>query len=347
MKKRIRSEVSWKYGMCARLAVALLALQLSWFAPPVARAAPQDATENSTADVQQKQDGNIKAKGAFTCDFALPGDFPFSQVAPVIERDRMYMAERPGMQRKQIPMRIDFSNGNLLTGGRYLFDTEQDAAKYKSWVENDFVLDGTHFFERPYFLNPDCHSWGVVGAHNIKDIQQQIIMRTERWSVPHESQMHLLKQSWPLILSDARQRGLTGVWLLYNEREQLAQLVYFADRVAPQDPFMFDFASLAALEFAAPLGSVFDTQPEWTRTFDRTQWVLTFWFPFLPGDHGQPSLWPNSPPLPEPYAGDGVCEVSRGENHANAPGECGISCGNGICDAGENTQNCPGDCRLQ
>lgn len=346
MKKRICSEFSRKCGMGTRLAVALLLLQSSLFAASVSRAATRETTETAAADVQRKQDGNIKAKGAFTCDFALPGDFPFSQVAPVIERDRMYMAERPGMQRKQIPMRIDFSNGNLLTGGRYLFDTEQDAAKYRSWVENDFVLDGTHFFERPYFLNPDCRSWGVVGAHNIKDIQQQIIMRTERWSVPRGSQMHLLKQSWPLILQEAEERGLTGVWLLYNEREQLAQLVYFADRVVAQNPSVFDFASLAALEFSAPLGSVFDTQPDWIRTFDRTQWVLTVWFPFELGDQGQASLWPNSPPLPEPYPGDGVCEVSRGENSVNAPGDCAPTAGNGVCDAGENTQNTPGDCRL-
>jgi hypothetical protein len=329
----------------ARLAVALTMLALSWLAPGVG-AATQDAPEDRGQEVRQQRDGQIKAKGAFTCDFALPGDFPFSQVASLIERDRMYMAERPGMQRKQIPMRIDFSNGNLLTGGRYLFDTEEDAAKYKSWVENDFILDGTHFFDRPYFLNPDCHSWGVVAASNIKDIQQQIIMRTERWSVPHASQMHALKQNWPTILREAQQRGLTGVWLLYNEQENLAELVYFADRIVPQDPYTPDFASLAALEFAAPLGAVFDGQTAWTKSFDRSQWVLTVWFPFTLGDHGQPSLWPNSPPLPEPYPGDGVCEVSRGENHANAPSDCGPLCGNGVCDAGEDTQSCPGDCRL-
>jgi hypothetical protein len=323
----------------ARLAVALLTLLFSWLAVPRTQAATQDAP-------QQKQDGRIKAKGAFTCDFALPGDFPFGQVAPVIERDRMYMAERPGMQRKQIPMRFDFSNGQLLTGGRYLFDTEEDAVKYKSWVEDDFVLDGTHFFDRPYFLNPDCHSWGVVAAYNLKDIQQQTVMRTERWAVPQGSQTHALKETWPSILEEARRRGLTGVWLLYNEQENLAQLVYFADRVVPQDPYVPDFASLAALESAPPLGAAFDGQTGWAKTFDRSQWVLTVWFPFALGDHGQPSLWPNSPPLPEPYPGDGVCEVSRGENHANAPADCGPLCGNGVCDAGEDTQSCPGDCRL-
>src|ERR671913_544179 len=91
--------------------------------------------------------GNIKARGAFTCDFGLPGEMPLGQVAPVIERDRMYMAERPGMQRKQIPLRFDNATGDLLSGGRYLFNTRQQAVDYKSWVENEFVLDGTLFFD--------------------------------------------------------------------------------------------------------------------------------------------------------------------------------------------------------
>jgi hypothetical protein len=330
------SENHPKRGRGRRFGLWLLLLQLCWLNVPAAHAV-----------AASKVKGNIKAKGAFTCDFALPGSFPFGQVAAVIERDRMYMAERPGMQRKQIPMSIDFATGNLLTGGRYLFDTEQDASKYKCWVENDFVLDGTHFFDRPIFLNPDCHSWGVIGAHNFKDVQQQIIVRTERWSVPHNSQMHTLKESWPLIMAEAEARGLAGVWLLYSKEEQLAQLVYFADRIVPQDPFAPDFVSLGALESAAPLGAAFDNQGDWSKTFDRTQWVLTVWFPFAPGDHGQPSLWPNSPPLPEPFKGDGVCEVSRGENHANAPADCGPTAGNGVCDAGENTLNTPGDCRLE
>lgn len=323
-----------------RLALVLLLLQSSLLSLPAVRAASDDDD-----DERQQSPGNIQARGAFTCDFTIPANFPLD-VAPVIERDRMFMAARPGMQRKQIPMSFDNANGNLLSGGRYLFDTRQQAAKYKNWVENDFVLDGTHFFDRPYFISPDCHSWRVVGAHNFQDLQQQAVLRTERWSVPQASQLHTLKQLWPQMMAAAAERGLTGAWLLYNKEERLVQIVYFADRIAPQDPFVPDFASLGALESSAPLGAIFDGQSGWTKTFDRTQWVLTVWFPFVLGDHGQPSLWPNSPPLPEARIGDGVCEVSRGENHANAPADCGPKCGNGVCNAGENTQNCPGDCRL-
>jgi hypothetical protein len=330
------SENHSKSGRGLRLALRLLLLQLCWLGPHAAHAA-----------VPPDERGNVKARGAFTCDFALPGSFPFGEVAAVIERDRMYMAERPGMQRKQIPMAFDFNTGNLLTGGRYLFDTEQDAAKYKRWVENDFVLDGTHFFDRPIFLNPDCHAWGVVGAHNFKDVEQQVVVRTERWSVPADGQTQALREGWPLVLAEAEARGLAGVWLLYNKEERLAQLVYFADRVVPQNPYAPDFVSLGALESAAPLGAAFDTRGDWAKNFDRTHWVLTVWFPFAPGDRGQASLWPNSPPLPEPYVGDGVCEVSRGENHDNAPADCGPTAGDGVCDAGENTLNTPGDCRLE
>jgi hypothetical protein len=340
MPQNTSTENRINFSKSIRLAVALLLLvQLLCF--PVASinaATDEDDDENSM--------GNISAKGCFTCDFTILADFPLGQVAPVIERDRMYMAEQRGMQRKQIPMAFDNQTGNLFSGGRYLFDTQSDAVRYKAWVENDFILDGIHFLDRPYFLNPDCHAWRVIGAHNFKDLTKQVIMRTERWSVPEANQKQALKQIWSQLLANAAQRGLTGVWLTYNKEEQLAQIVYFADRVVPQDPYVPDFASLGALAAAPPLGSIFDNQTGWTRTFDRTQWVLTVWFPFVLGDNGQPSLWPNSPPLPEAYIGDGVCEVSRGENHINAPGDCGPTAGNGVCDAGENTQNTPGDCRL-
>ena len=60
-----------------------------------------------------------------------------------------------------------------------------------------------------------------------------------------------------------------------------------------------DFASLFALADAPSLGQAFD-DAGWAKLFDRTQWVLTIWFPFESGDTGEPSVWPNSPPFPAP-----------------------------------------------
>jgi hypothetical protein len=321
------------------MVLMLLLLQSTFIAFSTVRAASMDDEDDNGP-----RPGNIQARGCFTCDFTIPGNSPLN-VAPVIERDRMFMAERPGMQRKQIPLGFD-ANGDLLSGGRYLFDTRRLAEEYKDWVQNEFVLDGTLFFDRPYFLNPDCHAWRLIGGHNFQDVQHQVVLRTERWSVPDSNQVDNLKRRWPHLMAAAAQRGLTGAWLLYNAQERLVQIVYFADRIAPQHPFIPDFASLGALESAPSLGSSLNPPAEWTKTFDRTQWVLTVWFPFALGDHGQPSLWPNSPPLPEANETDGVCEVSRGETSVTAPTDCGPLCGNKVCDLGEDNQKCPGDCRV-
>jgi len=244
--------------------------------------------------------GKVKARGAFTADFGIPAGIPGDQIVPVIESDRVIMSARPGMQNKYLPLKIDFNTGNLLSGGRYLFDTERAAEEYLDWVENDFIVDGIHFFDRPIFLNPDYHAWRVIGAHHFAEIDKRVIVRTERWSVPGSNQTQLLRQKWHEVRDEAERRGLTSVWLLYSRGEDLVQVVYFADRVAPPDPNSGpDFASLAALENSEPLGNLLSFE-NWTKTFDRTQWILTIWFPFVEGDQGTPPLWPHSPPLPGP-----------------------------------------------
>jgi hypothetical protein len=180
-------------------------------------------------------DGDIEAGGAFTCDLTVAGTELVDPLFPaIIERDRMFMAEQPGMLHKHIPLRIDPTSGNLLAGGRYLFDTARNAESYRHYVEN-FTLDGVRFFDRPYFLDHDCHAWSVIGAHDFADIHtSQVIVRTERWQVPEENQRPLLKDTWPAIRAEAASRVMTSAWLLYNKQEQLVALVYFTDRVVPQ-----------------------------------------------------------------------------------------------------------------
>ena len=190
----------------------------------------------------------------------------------------------------------------LFSGGRYLFDTAEHAREYRDWVFNNYVLDGVLFLKRSYFLNPECHAWTVIGAHDFGDIHSsQIVLRTERWSLPNARQpAWVLEQKFDAILAAAQARGLTSVWLLYDPEEALASLVYFAGRAGPSDPRMPDLASLSVLADAPRLGEIFDDQG-WKRTFDRTQWVLTIWFPFALGDRGEPAFWPNTPPFVLPY----------------------------------------------
>jgi hypothetical protein len=239
------------------------------------------------------------AGGAFTCDFAIAKSVSARDIVPMIERDRMVMTARPGFLRKFIPLRSDPASGNLLSGGRYLFRTAQEALHYQKWLWNDFVLDGVAFFGRPFFSNPECHVWDVVGVADLAPYdQRQVVLRTERFHVPAAGQDAMLAARWDQVLWEARRRGLTGVWLLHDKPEQFVSLVYFADGATPPTP---DSLDPVALEQAPPLGD-FIADQGWTRTFDLTQWVLTLWFPFVLGDHGRPAVWPNSPPLPGPVA---------------------------------------------
>lgn len=301
---------------------------------------------SSIAAASRGHESDIAAGGAFTCDFGLASDLSFAQVAPVLERDRMFMAARPGFIRKLVPFRIDPATGALSSGGRYLFATREDANAYRAWATNEFALDGTLFFERPYFLAPDCRAWSVIGAHDFAPLEtDHVLVRTERWSVPSRNQRALLNDRWPEIRAAGAARGLASVWLLYDKHDAVVSLVSVANRTGSPDPHAPDFASLMTFEHAPSLAEIFADRL-WTLLFDRTHWVLTSWLPFVTGDTGAPSVWPNSPPFPQPFPGDGVCEVSRGENSATAPGDCPVLCGNGVANAGETTADCPGDVRI-
>jgi hypothetical protein len=114
--------------------------------------------------------GPIAAQGCFTADFGLAADVPVAQVPAVIEQDRAVMAMRPGMRQKHLPVAFDESTARFVSGGRYLFDTFEHAAAYREWAANEFVVDGTKFFERPYFIDPVFFAWRVIGAHDFKPI---------------------------------------------------------------------------------------------------------------------------------------------------------------------------------
>ena len=65
----------------------------------------------------------IEAGGAATDDFRVDGTLLTETEMPgMIERDRMYMAARPGFQSKHLPFTFDAA-GQLYAGGFYLFDT--------------------------------------------------------------------------------------------------------------------------------------------------------------------------------------------------------------------------------
>lgn len=292
--------------------------------------------------------GNLPHRGAFTCDLVVDAqEAPPHELAATLEIDRMLMsgsAFAAGMKHKIIPFTYPapdpaFADTLVIhAGGRYLFDTRGQARTYGDFVKNGFVFDGIPFRERPVFLADDCHDWEVVAASEFIDDYLHRSLRTERWSVPAQplATVSSLRGAWPAVEAEAQRRGYAAAWLLYSRNEDLATLVTFDEGL--------DLITDRLL--LPPLGALVQ-QPGWRKTFDRDQYTLTNWQPFVPGDQGVASAWPNFPLIPiEPRCGDNVCEPSRGETHGSCGGDCAPACGDAVCDAGEDEHGCPGDCQL-
>lgn len=339
------------------LVPSLLVTFLIALAGCAAETAESTAEDSERAGEQASELGSdtfpryVNAQGSFSCELILAGNFPPQNVPPTLERDRMIMSKQPGMLSKYLPIAFSTETStdgapDFLAGGRYLFRTVRDAQNYHHFVENEFFLDGVEFVDRADFKGHECHDWKVTKAYELSSVDtSQLIMRTERFTMSGPCPARTLESTWEAIRREATDRHMAAVWLLYNDVENLAQIVYYNDRIVPYDPNILDFASLGFVAGGVPLGHHL-AEKGWARTFDRTQWVLTIWFPFVKGDHGKESLWPHSPPFGKPYCTDGVCEVSRGENSTTCRADCPVRCGDGRCQVseGENDHNCPGDC---
>jgi hypothetical protein len=287
-----------------------------------------DSAEESLGD-------QARRGGAFTCEIEIDRamfDSGLVNPPPILERDRMYTMDRPGVRSAHIAVSIPPA-GNLRSGNRYLFDSFDAARRFKRFLEREYDLGGVLFFDREEFVRPDCHVWELLQQASFAPVESQKATRMERLKV-RPGQRAAFEARFAAIAETARASGLTSVWLLYSEREQLAALVSFDD-----EPSVDAIASRPPLRWLlGDLGHELD--------LDMSHHTLAIFSPFAPGDRGPASIWPNSPPYPQPGPGDGVCEVSRGENAASSGGDCPATCGDGVAQDGETWVNCPGDVRL-
>lgn len=245
--------------------------------------------------------GPIDCKGAAFDDFLLTEHLPPEAAPSVIERDRLHMAARPGFERKLLPLRVEPDTGVAYSGGRYLLDTYEDAVRFGDWVANEFELDGVLILDRPDFADVTTHVWHVIGAHDFKDVRtSQHVYRTEIWRTTDPAAGERLAAQWPSLRDAAEEQGRAALWLLYNDARGELSLVTIDERRTPVDVHALDFASLRRLEQAPSLGRDWDSRLRAEKTFDRTHWVFTIWFPVTGAATDRPALWPNSPPLPTP-----------------------------------------------
>ena len=245
--------------------------------------------------------GPIHCKGAAFDDFRLTDHLPPSAAPGVIERDRLHMAARPGFNRKLLPLRIEPESGTVYSGGRYLLDTYEQAVAFCDWVANEFEIDGVLILNRPDFADVSAHVWHVLGAHDFKPLRSaQHVYRTEIWKLTSAGAGDRLAERWPSLRDQAADAGRSALWFLYNDEKAEVSLVTIAERPALYAAPTPDFLALRTLESARSQGAEWEREGWARKTFDRTHWVFTIWFPNTGRPDSEPALWPNSPPLPAP-----------------------------------------------
>ncbi|MFF3561085.1 hypothetical protein ACFYXS_13695 [Streptomyces sp. NPDC002574] len=252
-------------------------------------------------DVRDYPTGRIAAEAAFTSDFDLPGDLSIGQIAGLAEGDRPAMDGRPGMHHKYLPLRRDEDLGVHEVGGRYLFDTWENAVAYVRFTDQLELEPGVTFWNRPFFTRLDRHTWRVVGAHDLTPLAStHHVSRLERWSGPgQEHAERVLEGAWTAVLEEAAGHGLAAVWLLHQPDERQIGLLRVraadstSDRAAVRD-------ALAALEHldAAEAGRAAGELGA-RKVFDRTSLNLALWLPLSRKAGGAAS----SHPFSELYAG--------------------------------------------
>jgi hypothetical protein len=327
------------------------------------------ATADQQGDIQETLSASaltgigghlIEARGAFSCDFAFDATKATEPLGVEIERDRIFLQKEvltktlpktPGMIQKHIPYTPPTDSTPAYAGGRYLFEGRAQAATYSNYINHTYTYPGTtQFLQRAEFSGPECRDWSVLVAWEFAPIETHTAFRTERFDTGATSLAQELVIAGkllllaPSILADAQSRGYAEVQLVQSLADHKVQLVYFVSRMSGPDPYLPDVVALGKIASDPTLGSRIVSDVGLTRVLDRSSLVLTVWLPFALGDHGTASLWPNSPPIPAPSCGDGLCTPSRGESGSTCPADCTPQCGDNTCQDGEDMQHCPSDC---
>ena len=292
-----------------------------------------------------------------------PAILPLSQVGAVLAVDQIHMLRMAGddglaVLNKHVPAFMVFdAQGNpqsIEAGGFYQCATHADCQGYLDDVVAKYTLDGVPFLDRPEFHHSfSGHAYEDLGGAQFTEVTADYAIKIIRWHVGASIDPRpLLRVLWETYTRDqACKRGLAQAHLLYSPTEHVVAEVTIGERVdpAPGDPTPYFVETLGALAGQPPLDP-FDQIPWLTRIpppVTDTYLVLTYW----PGAT-DPSLWPNSPsttpggPLPEPFCGDGACNITATdvETAASCPADCAPTCGNGTCDPGEDGMTCAIDC---
>jgi hypothetical protein len=157
------------------------------------------------------------------------------------------------------------------------------------------------FWDRPFFLGIDRHTWRVTGAYDFAPLATHYVNRLERWTYTGGNPQRLLEAAWPTVRENAGWQGLASVWLLFQPAEGQIGILTVAAKADAGETADAAARSLTALERAESMGQFLPAELGAEKVFDRTGLILTMWLPLSRLAGGSPSAFPAAPvhPLPQ------------------------------------------------
>lgn len=245
--------------------------------------------------------GEIDAAAAMTSDIVMSPDLTHAEINDYVEIERRTMDAYRGMNRKYTPLMHDSVTGSTLCGGRYVFDTWENAQDYFRWTVEGLEFEpGIKFWNRPIFREVDKHVWKVIGAHDFKPVDTHGVNRFERWSyAAGASDAHaMLHEIWPQLRDAGNRNGLGAAWLLDQpDEKQIAIFMTGCSAMEDSDAAALR-GSVDALSLMPSLGQMLPLELVATKLFDRTSPILSTWLPLSRQQGGAPVANPSSPPWP-------------------------------------------------
>ncbi|PSN65154.1 hypothetical protein BS50DRAFT_527337, partial [Corynespora cassiicola Philippines] len=224
--------------------------------------------------------GEIKAKAAFTSDIILDARIDISTCVNEQDLGRREMDVRKGMYIKYVPYQPHPVTGQVMAGGRYLFDTWEDVLDYDHWTTNVYEYGNPpeKFWSWSMMKKVDRWNWCVTGAYHFSHPETHGMSRFQRWSYDGDDAEEQLGEVYPRIRDAAQANGAAGVWLLYQPDAKLIGLFTIMEK-----PTVLDIGSvydtLEGLKSQPSLEYLLPESLGLKLIFDRSSLNLSMWLP--------------------------------------------------------------------
>lgn len=254
---------------------------------------------SSTSGTKGYEVGEIKAEAAFTADMILDEHVDVNAAVNSQDMSRLEMGLRPGMYIKHVPYALHPVTGQIMVGGRYLFDKWENVVEYGKWSTNDYLVGDPpqHFWDLPMFKKVERWAWKVTGAHHFSHPETHGLHRLQRWTYEGDNAEAELRRVWPDIRDAAKSRGAGGVWLLYQPDDKLISIFTVMNKPESLTTESI-YDAVESLKAQISLGSLLPPSLNAQPTFDRTNPTMAMWLPLSRSAGAVEQVTPLTPILP-------------------------------------------------